>query len=264
MEVQISTLTSEKSSLENRVTHLESGKIEAEKLLRITEEMLEAVKEESESLKAQMDSHSAVIGDKESQADKALLEKLAELEDDNDQCAEIISQLEKDLKRAWREKDLQLEKVKTLEDETSRLRKEVENRETLMMKIQEESGIAEAELNDTLEELTKLQLKEEADQEELKRLRSDIKGFLRAKEEALDRVKDLEETRADLEQKIVAVVEDAKRAKTSAGEMGAQVCELETEYRELQDRYSSMSLQYAEVQAQRDELVLSNRNLRHK
>jgi chromosome segregation ATPase len=180
LEVQISTLTSEKSSLENRVTHLESGKIEAEKLLRITEEMLEAVKEESESLKAQMDSHSAVIGDKESQADKALLEKLAELEDDNDQCAEIISQLEKDLKRAWREKDLQLEKVKALEDETSRLRKEVENRETLMMKIQEESGIAEAELNDTLEELTKLQLKEEADQEELKRLRSDIKGFLRA------------------------------------------------------------------------------------
>jgi hypothetical protein len=37
---------------------------------------------------------------------------------------------------------------------------------------------------------------------------------------------------------------------------------LETELRDMQDRYSSMSLRFAEVEAQREELVMVVRNLR--
>lgn len=267
LETEISLLSSSKSDLETRAVKLENQKEELENTLQVTEENFKATREELEWVKEEMDSYLAAGGKgekwiQELQVEKARLEEhLANFKGMPDR----LSGLEKRLTDMTKERDLHMLEVQKLEEEKSVHLKEkirFEAQGEILVKTQEDVVDMETEMEKNWEELQDMRVAKSDAETRLQKEIDQVAKITEAKSRVQQRVTDLENERAELEEKIVVIIKDRAAANSTASLMGTRVSQLQAEIKDLKDRFSTMSLQYAEVQNERDELSMTNRHLR--
>ena len=100
------------------------------------------------------------------------------------------------------------------------------------------------------------------DKEDLKALEAEISNFKNKLQDANEQARQLDDERAELEARNVALLEDKKAAAVKASALGLELCEKEDElkalndgFKALNDRLVETNDKYLDIVAERDERV---------
>ncbi|XP_076921418.1 uncharacterized protein LOC143582816 [Bidens hawaiensis] len=247
----------------------EANQLRVEK--RGLEEMVKKVKEDLDSLNMHYEEKMVDLSSQISQKSKEL-EKMEEhvkrLKEDN----KILEDERKNLENVNERMKLLL---KDYENEKEKLRKQVSQLNEEIKKNEEALISMEKKIKEGSKAVSKHNTRSSKEVNNLKNKIELLEGQIKTKETALksseksflDKEKDLQHKIKELERRLQVLDESTAISKASTADEIALLKRLnksmEAELMEMQERYSEISLKFAEVEGERQQLVMTLRNLKN-
>ncbi|XP_076943022.1 uncharacterized protein LOC143613101 [Bidens hawaiensis] len=247
----------------------EANQLRVEK--RGLEETVKKVKEDLDSLNKHHEERMVDLSGQISQKSKELekmeehVERLKEdnkiLEDERKNLENVNEQMKLLLKDYENEKEKLRKQVSQLKDE---IKKNEEALISMEKKIKEGSKAVSKHNTRSSKEVTNFKNKIEVLEGQIKTKETALKS---SEKSFLEKEKDLQHKIKELERKLQVLDESTAISKASAADEMAllkrQNKSMEVELVEMQERYSEISLKFAEVEGERQQLVMTLRNLKN-
>lgn len=250
---------------EDDVEDLMKGKMEAEEELRNTRFENQSLKQQMRELQEAVEKSNLDLSLTKS-THKKQVEKLC---DETNRQAEQIKQMSLELEKLG-ERELMVTEFGSLKKETEKLQKESTNWTSLMSEKNVMIRTLQSELKMLRGDYNKLQEKSlviESEKVNLRKEVSKLEHNLRKNEEApttLNHSKHLKESKVECD--VNKRRHDEQKVNKLLSEMSLldeRNKHMESELKEMQEKYTEISLRFAEVEGERQQLVMTLRNLRN-